>query len=150
MGKMQNRFIDRIAGCENDRPNREFDGDHFRFRGIDYDMFDIWGLACEHLLNNNEYKQMCLDNKWETTSGKYFKTSAEMAYRYFKGDMEFDESHTAFEDAEIETELFAEIVKRSKNKYKMGIEYFPFRILGKVADFEMWLETQKLYNFVGL
>lgn len=134
--EMQNKFIEKLV-YERPSNNKEFDGDNFYFRNEKYPLFDIWGLACEYILNNNEYKQMCLDYGWLSPSEKFFKTSAEMAYRYFKNDMEFDESHTALDDAEIETELFAEIVKKSKNKYEMGIIYFPFRILGKVEDFEL-------------
>ena len=78
---------------------------------------------------------MCIDNKWETASGKYFKTSAETAYRFLSGNLSFDEAHTAIDDCVIETQLFAEVVKRTKGKWDMGIEFFPFRLLGTVASF---------------
>ena len=113
----------------------EFEENIFRFRGKVYPLFDLWGLSCEHLLNCNEYKQMCIDNNWQTASGKYFKTSAETAYRFLSGNIEFDESHTALEDCDIESQLFAEIVKRTKNKWEMGIEFFPFRLLGTVERY---------------
>lgn len=145
--QMQNRIIDKIANEPSGSSNKTFDPDHFNFRGINYDMFDIWGLSCEHLINNDEYKQMCLNNGWTSPSAKFFKTSAETTYRFFKGDNEFVESHTALDDAEIESELFAEIVKRSKNQYQLGIIYFPFRILGKVEDFEI-LQTAKKMGII--
>lgn len=104
----------------------------FRFRGKTYPLFDLWGLSCQHILNCDEYKQMCIDQKWETASGKYFKTSAETAFRFFSGNADFEESHTAIDDVEIESQLFAEIIKRTKNKWSIGIEFFPFRILGTV------------------
>ena len=112
-----------------------FEEDIFRFRGKVYPLFDLWGLSCEHILNCDEYKQMCIDNNWQTASGKYFKTSAETAYRFVSGNLTFDESHTAIDDCDIESELFAEIVKRTKNKWSTGIEFFPFRMLGTVAKF---------------
>ena len=112
-----------------------FEEDIFRFRGKVYPLFDLWGLSCEHILNCDEYKQMCIDNNWQTASGKYFKTSAETAYRFVSGNLTFDESHTAIDDCDIESELFAEIVKRTKNKWSVGIEFFPFRMLGTVAKF---------------
>ena len=145
--QMQNRIIDKIATEPSGNSNKTFDPDHFNFRGTNYNMFDIWGLSCEHLINNDEYKQMCLENGWTSPSAKFFKTSAETTYRYFKGDNEFVESHTALDDAEIESELFAEIVKKSKNQYQMGIIYFPFRILGKVEDFEI-LQTAKKMGII--
>ena len=113
----------------------EFEESIFRFRGKVYPLFDLWGLTCQHILNCDEYKQMCIDNKWETASGKYFKTSAETAYRFLSGNTDFDESHTAIDDCDIESQLFAEIVKRTKNKWEMGIEFFPFRLLGTVERY---------------
>ena len=113
----------------------EFEESIFRFRGKTYPLFDLWGLSCEHILNCDKYKQMCIDNNWQTASGKYFKTSAETAYRFLSGKTDFDESHTAIDDCDIEAELFAEIVKRTKNKWEMGIEFFPFRLLGTVERY---------------
>ena len=114
----------------------EFEENIFRFRGKVYPLFDLWGLTCQHILNCDEYRQMCIDNKWETASGKYFKTSAETAYRFLSGNTDFDEAHTAIDDCDIESQLFTEIVKRTKNKWEMGIEFFPFRLLGTVESFE--------------
>ena len=114
---------------------KEFDPDCFRFRSKEYPLFDLWGLSCEQLLNNDDYKGACLRNGWQTESGKYFKTSAETTYRFISGQMDFDESHTAIDDADIESEIFALIVKRAKNQVEIGIEYFPFRILGTVRKF---------------
>ena len=113
----------------------EFEEQIFRFRGKTYPLFDLWGLSCQHILNCDEYKQMCIDNEWETASGKYFKTSAETAYRFLSGKTDFDEAHTAIDDCDIEAELFAEIVKRTKNKWERGIIFFPFRILGTVERY---------------
>ena len=79
---------------------------------------------------------MCLDNEWATPSGKYFKTSAETAFRFFSQELDFIEAHTAIDDADIEAMLFAEIVKRTKRKFEMGIIYFPFRELGTVERFK--------------
>ena len=76
-----------------------------------------------------------LDNDWQTASGKYFKTSAETAYRFISGKADFDEAHPALDDAIIESELFAEIVKKKLSNLTIGISYFPFRILGTVENF---------------
>lgn len=135
----QNHRCDEIARKVGYQSNKEFEPDVFRFRGKSYPLFDIWGLACKTILNTDEYRQMCIDNKWATASGKYFKTSAETAFRFVTGQLDFDEAHTAVDDAIIETELFALIVKKSKNQVEMGIIYFPFRQLGTVQTFlERW------------
>ena len=133
----QNKKLPWLAmGHRSENPNG-FDETIFRFRGKEYPLFDLWGLSCRHILNCDEYKNMCLDNDWQTASGKYFKTSAETAFRFFSETLDFEEAHTAIDDAEIESILFAEICKRTKKKFEMGIIYFPFRELGTVESFIM-------------
>lgn len=134
--KFQNNLCEQIAYGHKGK-SKEFEEEIFRFRGNCYNLFDLWGLSCRHLLDNDEYKQMCVDNGWITASGKYFKTSAETAFRFCENILDFDESHTAIEDAEIETMLFAKITKKTKNKFEMGIIFFPFRELGTVEWFEV-------------
>ena len=73
---------------------------------------------------------MCQENGWITESGKYYKTSAETAFRFISRNLDFDEAHTALDDAAIESELLARIMKDKVSNLSMGIIYFPFRILG--------------------
>lgn len=111
----------------------EFDPYSFSFRGIAYPIFDIWGLACKHLLNTNEYRAACLANNWITSSGKYYQTSAEKAFAYLMNDREFMESHTAIEDAEIESAIFGKVVEKVGIKgIEFEIMFFPFRMVGMV------------------
>ena len=132
----QHRRIDYIVSNPRNESDRTFNPDVFEFRGKQYPLFDIWGLSCENLLNNDEYRQFCRDNELKTASGKYYKTSAESAYRFIKQNTEFEEAHMAVEDTDIECELLAEIFKKVKPKdMTMGIIYFPFRMLGR-ADTE--------------
>ena len=121
---MQNKFCDSIVKYGHRKSKQEFDENNFLFRGNAYPMFDLWGMSCEHLLNNDDYKRMCIDENWVTASGKYFKTSAETAYRFMSGNLEFDEAHTALDDATIESELFAEIVKKKLSNLTIGITFF--------------------------
>ena len=132
---MQNKFCDIIAIKGGSNNSREFDGENFKFRGEVFPLFDLWGMSCEHLLNNDTYKEMCVNEGWTTASGKYFKTSAETAYRFMTGNLDFIEEHTALDDAIIESELFAAIVKKKLSNLTIGITYFPFRILGTVENF---------------
>lgn len=132
----QNNRIDYIATHPNRPSTKDFDPDHFVFRGKTYDLFDIWGLSCEQLLDNDDYRQFCVNNNLITNSGKYYSTTAESTYRYLTRNTAFIESHTAIDDADIECEILAEIFKKVKPKnMTMGIIYFPFRILGR-ADIE--------------
>lgn len=134
--KWQNKIADELATGIVHPSSKTFEETVFRFREKEYPLFDLWGLSCRHILNCDEYKQMCLDEKWETASGKYFKTSAETAFRFYSERCDFIEAHTAIEDADIEAILFAEIVKRTKRKFEMGIIFFPFRELGTVANYK--------------
>ena len=133
----QNYVCDKIANGQNFDNKNNFDGENFIFRGKKYPLFDLWGLSCKYILNNNEYKQKCIDNNWKSASGKFFKTSAETAYRYIKNNDDFIESHTAVEDAIIESEIFTRILQATKNKFDIGIIYFPFRILGRIETFTL-------------
>lgn len=130
----QNKICDGIATGKTKTNNKNFNGEVFHFRGRAYPLFDLWGLSCKYILNNDEYKQQCLNNNWKSQSGKYYKTSAETTYRFITNDDEFIESHTAVEDAIIESEIFVEILKATKNKFDIGIIYFPFRILGRIEQ----------------
>lgn len=138
--EFQNAVCENIANGTTYENTKGFDGQNFILRDKTYPMFDIWGLACRYFLNNDEYKQMCLDNEWKTASGKYFKTSAETAFRYLSKNMEFIESHTAIDDVDIEAQIFSTIVKKSLKNLEIGLIYFPFRELGTVEMFELQKE----------
>lgn len=114
---------------------KEFDGETFSFRSNNYPLFDLWGLATRHLLNNATYKKECLNHEMLTASGTYFKTSAESSYRYLKNKYDFDEAHTALDDAIIETYILSRVAAR--HAVTIGIIFFPFRELGTTDEFVM-------------
>lgn len=130
--RFQSHCCDEIASGKVRSSNREFEPDVFKFRGKEYKLFDVWALACEHLLNNDEYKMFCMNNGQLTASKKYYKTSAEVAFQFCASQIDFEEEHTALADAEIESFLFGEAVRKNKGKFDYGITAFPFRILGRV------------------
>jgi hypothetical protein len=133
----QNRICDFIVNTPNRENTKEkIDPSSFTFRDESYPLFDIWGLSCENLVNNDEYRKFCKDNEKTTASGRYYPTSAETVYSYLTQNAQFVESHTAVEDADIECEILAKIFEKVKPKdMTMGIIYFPFRMLGR-ADTE--------------
>lgn len=124
-----------IANGEKLPENPNFEPDIFRFRGKVYPLFDIWGLATTYLLNNATYKNKCLEYGLLTNSGTFFKTSAESSYQYLCDKYDFVESHTALDDAEIETFILSKIAQR--HAITPGIKYFPFRDLGYTDEFCM-------------
>ena len=131
---LQKTLCEKIMNDPYKKPEgKEFDADKFLFRGEEYPLFDLWGLATKHLLNNVNYKKKCLENDMLTASGIYFKTSAESSYRYLMDKYEFNEAHTALDDAIIETHILSQVAKRSA--ISIGIAFFPFRELGTTDEF---------------
>ena len=130
---LQRESCRRILHEKKKQNERDFDPEHFIFRGEKYPMIDIWGVACKYLLNNNKYKNMCLKESKISNSGLYFTTNAEVAMQYLSQRFDFIEDHTALSDAEIETEILFYCLKRGK--IIVGIEYFPFKMLGYTTDY---------------
>lgn len=122
-----------VKGSEYEK--RKFNPYVFNFRGKSYELFDLWGLTCKHILNCDKYRKQAQENNWYSSSGKYYSTTAENCYRFLNNNFDFEESHTAIDDCEIETEIFAKIFKKPLKEIEMGIIYFPFRIVGKVEGF---------------
>lgn len=133
--RKQNAICDYIVSHNPKESTKKFNPNQFNFRGKSYPLFDLWGLSCKYILNCDEYRTKCVDNGWLTNSKKYYKSSAETTYRFIKNTDNFIEAHMAIEDAEIESEIFAYIAKKCKNKIEMGIFYFPFRMIGQVLEF---------------
>ena len=118
---------------------KNFDGENFKFRDEEFPLFDLWGLATKHLLNNATYKKQCLNNEMLTASGTFFKTSAEATFRYLMDKYDFNEAHTALDDATIETYILSKVAKKSA--IPLGIMFFPFRELGTTDEFVMRRKT---------
>ena len=129
----QRTLCERILTEKKKQNERDFDPENFFFRGEKYPMIDIWGIACKYLLDNNKYKKMCLRESKISPSGLYFTTNAETAMQYLSKRFDFIEDHTALSDAEIETEILFYCLKHGK--LIVGIEYFPFRMLGYTTDY---------------
>lgn len=133
--QLQRRSAERIADGEKPNPNPDFEAEIFRFKGKEYPLFCLWGLATTHLLNNATYKNKCLEHGLLTNSGTFFKTSAESTFKYLCDKYEFVESHTALDDALIETFILSKVAAR--HAVSIGIKFFPFRDLGQTDEFCM-------------
>ena len=141
--RVQRQLCEKIANERYRKDNeKEFDAENFKFRGESFPLFDLWGLATSHLLNNASYKAECLRRGMLTSSGTFFKTSAEATYQYICNKYDFIESHTALDDAMIETFILSRVAKH--HAISMGIQYFPFRELGETVEFAMRRKTPKM------
>lgn len=105
----------------------------FKIRGYSFPIADLWGIACDRLINIDKYRNYCLENELLTTSALFFKTSAETAFQYLMKKYDFIEDHTALSDAEIEAQILTKALK--KGKIEPSIKSFPFRELGKTTDY---------------
>ena len=132
----QEKNMQYILNNSQSKNKKEFDPYNFIFRDVSYPLFDIWGLACKSLYNNKRFKTMCNDNNFVTNSKKYFSTTAETGYKFLTKNNNFVESHTALDDAKIESEILRKIFATKKKQcFENGIIYFPFKILGTVQEF---------------
>lgn len=100
-------------------------------------LIDIWAVACDFLQKNDKYKAFCLTN---VANNKYFKTNAQIVYQFFMQNAQFEESHTALEDAKIEAWLLAHFIERKK-AIKKGIVSAPFTLLGTVKAYEQKIQS---------
>lgn len=146
--KIQYGLCEKIANEPYEKDEKDFDPEHFSFRGKHYELFDLWGMACETLINRAKYKEMCLENRMLSNSGDYFKTSAESTYRYLVENYGFIEAHTALADAEIESYILSKILK--KKAISIGIDYFPFRKLGYTTDFVKTAPAKKQARYAEI
>lgn len=82
----------------------------------------IWNLACETILNTDEYREFATENDLISPKGNY-RTSAEASFRYIKNLPDFVESHTALADVEIEIEILLNILENYSGIMTYGLHY---------------------------
>lgn len=80
------------------------------------DLLDLYYFATTGALNSRLYHDLCAqqengDNTWISKANNV-RTTAEKAYAFLTGQIDFVESHTALEDAQIETEILHALLKR--------------------------------------
>ena len=100
-------------------------------------IWDSWGMACQTILMQKTFFKVAHLNEWVSACGNV-RTSAEIAFRYLTKSHDFEESHTALEDALIETAIFAKCVATHK-KMSREIAPMPWRI--PQPSFRMYCES---------
>ena len=123
-----------VNGLKDDSEgNPEFLQPYFKLRGAKYPIADLWGIACDRLINIDKYRNYCLERGLLTNSALYFKSSAETSFQYLMNQYDFIEDHTALSDAEIEAQILVKALK--KGKIEPTIVPFPFRELGTTYEY---------------
>ena len=118
---------------DDDEKNPDFLKPFFKLRKEEYPLTDLWSIACNKLINIDKYRNYCLDNGLLTASALYFKSSAETSFQYLMNDYDFEEQHTALNDAEIESEILKKALKNGK--IEPEITAFPFKNLGTTYEY---------------
>ena len=89
-------------------------------------IWDTWHMSCQTVLLQKKFFKTASENEWVSDCGNV-KTSAEVAYRQLADEPNFEEAHTALEDALIETFIFAKCIATHK-KMNREIIATPWRI----------------------
>lgn len=92
-----------------------------------YKKLCLWRMACESLLQQKSFSHYANLHGWHTPSGNK-KSNAEVAYKYAFMQPEFVESHTALDDAIIESRLYQRL-KALKRKINYGTIPQPWRLV---------------------
>ncbi len=85
-------------------------------------MLCIWNLACDTILDTDDYRQYATMKNFISEKGNYL-TNAEKCYAYLMNADNFEEEHTALADVEIETDILKYIVNNCKGKVQYGLAY---------------------------
>lgn len=89
------------------------------------EFIDIWRMACLSICMMKSYHQMAYENGWYSDAGN-IRTNAETVYSFLTNSPDFEESHTALEDVDIETEIMLYCWKKVKAQDR-GIKGNPWR-----------------------
>lgn len=95
-------------------------------------MICIWNFACKVLLNRSTYHRLAAQHGWISDAGNV-RTTAEHTYRYITGIYDFIESHTALDDAIIETAILAKCFDQKKKIPYDDLATMPWQIAQEVA-----------------
>lgn len=71
----------------------------------------IWHIACQSILNTDEYRKFCKEHNLISSSGRNITTSAEACYKFITNNASFEEKHTGLEDVKIEKQILLECLK---------------------------------------
>lgn len=129
----QRKSCESILKGKSESHNEDYLKPYVNFNGNEYPICDLWGVACERLINIDKYRNYCLENRLISHSAEFFKSSAETSFQYLMKNYEFIEDHTALSDALIEKEILTKALK--KGKIEPYIKEFPFRTLGTTFNY---------------
>lgn len=96
------------------------------------DMLCVWNFACNVLLNRPSYHNIAGSQNWISAAGNV-RTTAEHTYRFITGNYDFEETHTALDDALIETEILAKCFSAKKKIPYNQLPSMPWQVAQNVV-----------------
>ena len=78
------------------------------------EIYDSLRMARDTICKDEDYVKFCENNNFLTSQGRP-QATAEVLYKYLTNDVDFVESHTGYEDVQIETEILQECYRRGGN-----------------------------------
>ena len=94
------------------------------------DLLCLWEFACSTVCDTAMYhkvaREMGQDSGWITQADNV-RTNAEKVYAFLTGNLDFIESHTALEDAQIETEILQRLLAKKKTIPYNVLDHMPWR-----------------------
>lgn len=91
------------------------------------DLLCLWQFACETVFQSRLYHDIAHANGWVSEANNV-RTNAEKAYAFLTGELDFIESHTALEDAEIETEILRRLLARKRKIPYNVLDHMPWKM----------------------
>ena len=105
-------------------------------------IFDIRGYVHEFLVDS-DYKRFCEKHERFTDTGNY-STTAETVFQYVTGETDFEEAHTALNDAEIEAEILFSCVERGA---VLGTDYKAKRAIERQQEKVLHVRTAEQTDY---
>lgn len=91
---------------------------------------DIWSMASHAICGSGSYQKRAYAEEWYSDAGNV-RTSAEKVYAFLCDNADFEESHTALEDVDIESQIFLYCWKKTKPEQRTIVSN-PWRIPQKL------------------
>lgn len=91
----------------------------------------IWHMACQVIYTQKTFQKWARENNFLSASGN-IQTSAEVGYRYYTRNPDFQEEHKGLQDVEIECEIMRKCFAQHKSM-KRNINRMCWRIPQKMA-----------------
>jgi hypothetical protein len=81
----------------------------------EFEFIDLWLMALQTITHQKGYAKFCRENGYKSKGGKTCATSAESVYAFITKNGEYEEEHTALNDALIEMAIFVRCLKLHKH-----------------------------------